>query len=405
MIITVPLGLSTRRRAAKAALCAAVVLSWPAQSMVAQVPTGPTQNVLAGSRVFGAKGCAGCHPINSLGGNGGPDLGRYPGTRSYYDFAAAMWNHLPGMVDRMSEQGVQPPRLTAWEIGDLIAFLFWLDYFDSPGDVETGRMVFAEKSCVACHQANGVGGVGGPALDFLGQYGTPIQVAAAMWNHGPAMAEAMERVGIARPTFTGSELADLIAFLKDASQGIPEGPLYVLPGRADEGRSRFVDKGCVRCHESGSGQGRRVAPDLAARGRQWSLIEFAAAMWNKEPAMTSAMVERGISAPQLRAGEMADVVAYLSSVQYFRQSGSAARGQRRIESKGCLDCHSLYGRGGSGPDLSQTEGLDSPAAVISAMWNHIVVAGAEPGSVTWPALNPVEMADLAAFFQASGGNR
>jgi mono/diheme cytochrome c family protein len=309
------------------------------------------------------------------------------------------------MVDRMNEQGIQPPRLTAWETGDLIAFLFWLDYFDSPGDAEEGRNVFTGKSCVVCHQAGGVGGVGGPTLDFLSQYGTPIQVAAAMWNHGPIMAEAMERMGIARPTFTGSELTDLIAFLKAASPGIPEGPLYVLPGRADEGRNRFADKGCIQCHSAGGGPDRRAAPDLAARGRQWSLIEFAAAMWNKESAMTRAMVERGISVPQLRAGEMADVVAYLSSVQYFRQSGSSARGQRRIESKGCLDCHSLYGRGGSGPDLSRTEGLASPAAVIAAMWNHILVTESEPEGVTWPTLSPAEMADLAAFFQASGGNR
>jgi hypothetical protein len=99
------------------------------------------------------------------------------------------------------------------------------------------------------------------------------------------------------------------------------------------------------------------------------------------------------------------VVAYLSSVQYFRQSGSSARGQRRIESKGCLDCHSLYGRGGSDSDLSRTEGLASPAAVIAAMWNHILVTESEPESVTWPTLSPGEMADLAAFFQASGGNR
>jgi mono/diheme cytochrome c family protein len=128
-------------------------------------------------------------------------------------------------------------------------------------------------------------------------------------------------------------------------------------------------------------------------------------MWNKEAVMTRAMVERGISVPQLRAGEMADVVAYLSSVQYFGESGNPARGQRRIQAKGCLDCHSLYGRGGPAGDLARTEGFDSPAAVIAAMWNHILLTESQPENVTWPTLQPVEMADLAAFFQASGGNR
>ena len=405
MIINCRPELVAGSRAVTTAFCTAVVLLfWPQQSTLAQVPTGPTQNVLAGSRVFGAKGCARCHAINGLGGAVGPDLGRFPATRSYYDFAAAMWNHLPGMVEQMRELGIERPRLSAWEIGDMIAFLFWLDYFDPPGDVDTGRRVFSEKGCVACHQAGGVGGVEGPALDFLNQYGTPIQVAAALWNHGPAMAVAMQRKGITRPAFTGSELTDLIAFLESASPGIPEGPLYVLPGRTDEGRNLFMNKGCIQCHGV-QGQGRRLAPDLAARGRQWSLIEFAAAMWNKEPVMTSAMVERGISVPQLRAGEMADVVAYLSSIQYFGESGNPARGQRRIQARGCLDCHSLYGRGGPAGDLARTEGFDSPAAVIAAMWNHILLTESQPDSVTWPTLQPVEMADLAAFFQASEGNR
>ncbi len=130
-------------RVTMAAVCAAAVLAcWPQQSVHAQVPTGTTQNILAGSRVFGAKGCAQCHAINGLGGTVGPDLRLFPRTRSYYDFAAAMWNHLPAMSERMSELGIQRPRLSAWETGDLIAFLFWLDYFDPPGDIEEGRGVF-----------------------------------------------------------------------------------------------------------------------------------------------------------------------------------------------------------------------------------------------------------------------
>jgi mono/diheme cytochrome c family protein len=304
----------------------------------------------------------------------------------------------------MSELGIQRPRLSAWETGDLIAFLFWLDYFDPPGDIEEGRGVFIAKGCVGCHQSGGVGGVEGPTLVFLSQYGTPIQVAAAMWNHGPAMADAMQRRGIARPTFSGSELRNLIAFLKSTSTGLPEGPVYLLPGRAEEGRTRFAEKGCIQCHGD-QGGGRRLAPDLAARGRQWSLLEFAAAMWNKAPAMTSAMADRGISVPQLTAGEMADLVAYLFSVQYFGEPGSAPRGQRHIRSKRCLDCHSLYGRGGPVSDLGLTEGLDSPAAVIAAMWNHILVTESDMASVSWPPFTPGEMADLAVFFQESESNR
>ena len=64
-------------------------------------------------------------------------------------------------------------------------------FADDRGAFSEGRRLFTEKRCVVCHQVAGIGGVIGPSLDFLGQYGSPIFVAAAMWNHGPAMAEVM----------------------------------------------------------------------------------------------------------------------------------------------------------------------------------------------------------------------
>jgi mono/diheme cytochrome c family protein len=400
MIISFPPGPTNRVCAVSTAVCTAIVLlAFPHQGLRGQVPAGAAQNALAGSRVFGTKGCAQCHAVNDLGGHVGPDLGRFPGTRSYYDFAAAMWNHLPRMAQEMGTLGIERPRMSAWEIGDLIAFLFWIDYFDSAGDAEHGAQLFAEKNCVVCHQAGGVGGVDGPSLEFLNQYGTPIQVATAMWNHGPAMAEAMQRRGLSRPTFSGAELRDLIAYLKSTSTGLPEQPLYVLPGRSDEGRALFSEKGCVQCHQL-QGQGSGPGPDLAARGRQWSLIEFAAAMWNKEPAMTAAMRARGIMVPDLRAGEMADIVGYLGSVQYFGREGNRVRGLNSLRTKGCLNCHSLNGRGGPEEDLGRMAPLASAAAVIAAMWNHILVTGGEAEAVRWPTFRPGEMADLAAFLQA-----
>ena len=41
---------------------------------VAQALFTPTQEPLAGSRVFGTKGCVKCHAINSAGGKVGPEL-------------------------------------------------------------------------------------------------------------------------------------------------------------------------------------------------------------------------------------------------------------------------------------------------------------------------------------------
>ncbi len=369
---------------------------------VAQPLFSPTQDPLAGSRVFGAKGCVKCHAIDGTGGKIGPDLGRIPRPRSFYDLATAMWNHAPRMAQRMAQLGIPRPQLNARETGDLIAFLFTADYFDPPGNVDAGRRLFTEKRCVFCHQVGGTGGVVGPSLDSLKQYGSPIYLATAMWNHGPRMAEVMKAKGIPRPTFKDSDLRDLIAYINASSPVLPQGPLYVLPGRAVQGRVLFAQKRCIECHAVG-GQGGRLGPDLVERGLHRSLSQFVAAMWNKAPAMTEAMKASSVPVPQLKPEEMADIVAYLYAVGYLAPAGDPKKGAEVAAAKGCLGCHGLYGeRGKVAGDLARAPGLDSAAAVLAALWNHAFVRDPRPERerTAWPELHPAEMADLVAFLQS-----
>lgn len=375
------------------------LLAFTAGAVWSQPLFGPGQDPLAGSRVFGSKGCVKCHAINGVGGALAPDLGRAPRPRSFEDLTAAMWNHLPRMADRMQQLGIARPRLEPGEAADLIAFLATLSYFDAPGDQGRGQRLFVDKRCVVCHQVAGTGGVVGPDLDFLALYGSALEVAAAMWNHGPAMTEAMRARGIDRPTFAGSELSDLIAYLRSAA--VPaEGPLHVLPGRADQGRLRFAEKRCAECHR-GQGPG----PDLAERGVPGGLLRFAATMWNKAPSMTAAMKTRGITVPPLRADELADIVAYLHAIRYFSSAGDARRGKAVAASKGCVACHAVDGRRGApARDLATARRMDSPAAVVAAMWNHLLYAteGAPSGAPARPQISPAEMADLVAYLRAPG---
>jgi mono/diheme cytochrome c family protein len=367
----------------------------------AQPVFSPSQDPLAGSRVFGVKGCVKCHSINGVGGKVGPDLALRLRPRSFYDVATAMWNHLPRMAERMKQLGITRPQLTAQEAGDLVGFLYTLHYFDPPGNVAAGRQLFLEKKCIVCHQVGGTGGVVGPNLDSLKQFASPIYVASAMWNHGPAMAEVMKARGVERPTFTAQELRDLIAFLAPATGGAPEGPLYVLPGRPQLGRELFVEKKCVRCH-SVSGVGGTLGPDLVALGVRRSPVEFAATIWNKAPAMMAAMATRNITVPQLRPEDMADLVAYLYSVRYFASGGSVPRGWLVASNKGCLHCHGVSGeRGKPASDLTKAKGLDSSAAVLAALWNHTVVTPRVAGQkLEWPVLKAEEMADLVTLLES-----
>ncbi len=368
----------------------------------AQPLFSPQQDPIAGARVFGSKGCSRCHSIEGLGGKIGPDLARVRRPQSFFTLAAAMWNHLPRMAEKMKAFNIQRPTLTPVEAASLIAFLYTLDYFEPPGDTRAGKRLATEKKCIVCHQINGVGGVIGPNLDGLKLYGSSSFIAAAMWNHGPAMAATMQAKGIARPTFSGSELVDLIAYLKSAGASTSEAPLNVLPGSPERGRRLFTDKHCIECH-SVRGQGGNVGPDLAAKALHKSILDFAAAMWNKAPAMLNEMRTRKVAVPSLDAGQMADILAYLYSVNYFAAPGDVRRGREIVAQKGCGACHGTAPAGKQPLDFAAMKGLDSPATVIAAMWNHSFLAG-RAAIGNWPEFRGEDMADLAAYLQSVSRN-
>lgn len=359
-----------------------------------------SQDPLAGSRVFGTKGCSQCHAVQGVGGKIAADLGRIGKARDFYDLASAFWNHIPEMALQMRKLKKPPPQLTPRETGDLIAFLDAVDYFSPAGDAKSGRKIFTDKQCILCHQIERVGGVFGPSLDSVVQFG-PIFIAAAMWNHGPSMAEAMKARGISRPTFGGSELRDLMAYARSVSRGRGDQPVQVLPGRVEDGERLFASRGCVDCHGV-RGTGATVGPALAGRKIFHSLYDFASAMWNKGPVMAREMQRRAVKIPRLQADELAAIVEFLHSVDYFSPRGDAKRGEEVVKAKGCLGCHSIAGKGSaSAPDFVKSRGLEEPANVVAAMWNHGAAMEKKipEEKLPWPVLNGEEMAQVVAFLQ------
>jgi cytochrome c2 len=320
--------------------------------------------------------------------------------------AAAMWNHLPKMVVEMAKRRQTPPHLSSFEAADLIGFLFTVNYFNGSGNAVSGQRLFNTKRCVMCHQIGGVGGVMGPSLDSVGRTGSPLAMAAAMWNHGPEMAQAMRERGVKRPNLSATELSDLLAYLKRVSSIGTDSPVAVLPGNAGDGRALFEKKQCIKCH-SIQGTGGNVGPDLGRRGLYRSVLEFAAALWNKTPAMTSAMRIRKVSIPTLAPGEMADIVAYLRGFQYFVEPGDPLQGRKLLVERRCTSCHGLGAVGKWAGDLARVEGLGSPAPLIAAMWNHVELMhlSAGPGSDSWLPLTAEEITHLVAYFDRRSRSR
>ena len=373
--------------------CVAMVFGYG--GLAAQgVPT-QAQSAAAGSRVYGAKGCGECHAINGIGGTTAPDFAELT-QPSLYQLVAAMWEHLPQMASRFAAADARPPRLDPWEAADLMAFLFWASASSPSGDPEIGRRLFTERTCVACHQVDGVGGVLGPALDGIASRFSAIDLAAALWNHAGRMEEEIRARGLARPVLIGSDIEHLVAYFGSASGDADQVRVNVLSGDPQTGRALFRERGCVRCHGGAAGG----APDLGRVARR-DPLSFAAAMWNKGPRMMAAMRGRGMTVPRLTGEEMADLTAYFGTLQYVAGEGSAAAGARVVQTAGCTRCHRA---GGAGSALDRMPHIDDRAAVIAALWNHVGLDAAAL-QAGWRALSPTAVADLVAYFETRGAVR
>lgn len=98
-------------------------------------------------------------------------------------------------------------------------------------DAARGRVLYATKGCVICHEMNGVGGRRGeaPNLDAarMAIKPDPFEFAACMWAGARDMIALQEEDLGYRLTVTPRELADLFAFVHDEE----EQALFTLRGR------------------------------------------------------------------------------------------------------------------------------------------------------------------------------
>lgn len=265
----------------------------------------------AGRRVFVAKRCVECHGPDVATRTGvGPGLEKYRGASSAIFVAQAMWNHGAQMARVMQSRRVEWPMLTGNEMRDLVAYLRTggdtatdVVYLE-PGSPARGRELFATKRCSTCHAIAGTGGTVGPdlAAGRREMARSASEIAALMWDHSQGMTVAFERQGIERVTFSGQEMADVIAYLHFVNYAHVRG----TPAR---GARVFADR-CSTCHTIGDGA--RVGPDLAAAGLEEPLA-IIAAMWNHAATMQQELRARGLPWPRFEPGEAADLTAFLLS--------------------------------------------------------------------------------------------
>lgn len=171
----------------------------------------PPPNPGTGQRLFAAKGCNRCHGPRGRGTSDGPDLRRATERLQVSEIAGRLWNHSSQMAAAMRARDIPFPRFQGTEMADVIAFLYYLRFYETGGDVQTGERVFTEKGCVNCHVA--AGGIG-PDLARSEAGLTALALATAMWNHAPAMYDRVQLQHVDWPRFEGAEMRDLSVYLR-----------------------------------------------------------------------------------------------------------------------------------------------------------------------------------------------
>jgi len=386
--------MSRRKFLSGGIICVLILIS--AIAFAQLLPEDPAK----GARLFATKGCARCHAFKGEGGKVGPDFGRVDLGETQLDLAGKLWNHIPSMIVGMERARMIKPTLTGLEFTEISAYLYFLKFFDEPGNPTRGRSVFNEKGCGACHLLSGKGKEGEPGLDQFPQNISPVFLSQTIWNHGPVMIARMVQLGIKWPEFKGTEMMDLLEFIKTNARGETKEGAFITPGNPREGKRVFTEKGCIKCHAV-----RGEGGDLGRKAKTFykSLTQIASSMWNKGPTVLARMSQTQPGLPKFTPKEMADLLAYLYFLHFTDEPGNSNNGKKIFSDFGCSRCHGLDGKKGElmTIDLSKYQKASNVMEIVGGIWNHsteIERAMREKG-ISWPRFKKGEMADLLEYIR------
>ena len=265
-----------------------------------------------GERLFRDKQCQTCHSLGGRGGKQGPALDGYSKYASPIFLSVGLWNHGKAMAGVMETLRISRPTFDKNNIPDLFAYIRSFGrgverIYAQPGSPRNGEKLFLQKRCIECHSVTPQGDPTRANLRARLIKGSLMSIAGAMWNHGPKMWADMARRGIPTSSLTAEEMSDIIGYLYFLQFIDP-------PGVAERGRIVFQEKRCGKCHvapEKGVAQG----PDFAKSDKLKTQLEVVTEMWNHASTMEEKMLKESLEWPVFRGGEMADLMAYLTSLR------------------------------------------------------------------------------------------
>jgi mono/diheme cytochrome c family protein len=175
-------------------------------------------------------------------------------------------------------------------------------------------------------------------------------------------------------------------------------------GNPEKGAALFYgNKQCGICHAV-NGSGGRIAPDLSGtRPSAPAMGWLVTVVWNHGPGMWRRIRQKNQSYPDLSSQDMANLLAFLYQATNTDRPGDASAGQQVFRDKGCSQCHSVGGVGGTkAADLSTVAAGENSAAWTQAMLNHAdsMVVPIKSTLGDWPEFSGTQMNDLIAYVNA-----
>ena len=249
-----------------------------------------------GKALFTSHHCDECHGIATSKAAGAKPVAEWQSLGHPIVLAQAMWNHAANMHEAFAQKKLRWQEFTSQELTDVLVYLRNLpetrnlpsgfSYLPEQG----GRAVFQEKGCVKCH-------TGKLALENRLRNVTLTDIAVDMWNHAPRMKPAP-------PTLDQDEMRKVVSYLWVRQ-------FFRGGGNSARGKRVFAQKNCAACHENASSS----APSLAAKKGSYSTISMVSALWDHGPRMREQMLAKNLPWPQFSSAQMADLIAYLNTLQ------------------------------------------------------------------------------------------
>lgn len=248
-----------------------------------------------GRQVFVSKKCGECHQVDGSGGEA-PAVTQWRSASDPIELARNMWNHAPKMKDAFAKRKLNWPSLNGQELTDLLLYVRNVPGAKggppqfSPAAPDTGAALFEAKGCATCHKGD---------LDLTKgrlRTRTSADLGVALWNHAPKMVQLP-------PDISNAEMRRLVGYLWSIQY-------FEAPGNVSRGAKVYASRKCGTCH----GDQSWGAPPLASKTKKLDSIGVVSALWRHGPDMLGKMKEKKIEWPRFKNTDMADLLAYVNSL-------------------------------------------------------------------------------------------